>query len=106
MNSSKLLKYITPRYQSTKSKAIAKLNKLQRNGNSGLYRNVQCFQSFEQLSTNTNLQSLTEELEDEFHSNVILTSIYIHFNILLRCLLYVTMVLSSVHNLQFQSVHM
>lgn len=48
MNSFKLLKYISC-YQSTKSKAIAKLNnKLQRNDNSGLYRNVQCFQSSEQ----------------------------------------------------------
>lgn len=43
----------------TKSKAIAKLNNLQRNDNSGLYRNVQCFQSSEQLPTNTNLHSLT-----------------------------------------------
>lgn len=60
MNSFKLLKYTIPCYQSTKSKAIAKLNnKLQRNDNSGLYRNVQCFQNSEQLPTNTNLQSLT-----------------------------------------------
>ena len=44
MNSFKLLKYIISCYQSTKSKAIAKLNnKLQRSDNSGLYRNVQCF---------------------------------------------------------------
>lgn len=59
MNSFELLKYIISCYQSTKLKAIAKLNKLQRSDNSGLYRNVQCFQSSEQLPTNTNLQSLT-----------------------------------------------
>lgn len=60
MNSFELLKYIISCYQSTKSKAIAKLNnKLQRSDNSGLYRNVQCFQSSEQLPINTNLQSLT-----------------------------------------------
>lgn len=34
MNSFKLCKYIIPCYQPTKSKAIAKLNKLQRNKNS------------------------------------------------------------------------
>lgn len=47
MNSFKLFKYIIPCYQSTKSKAIAKLNnKLQRKDNPGLYRNVQCLVSY------------------------------------------------------------
>lgn len=45
MNGLKLSECIMPCYQPTKLKPIAKLNKLQRNKNSSLYRNVQCFQS-------------------------------------------------------------